>query len=119
MGTPNKYTKEMCDLAEKVLSDGESLAAVCAELNITRTTLYDWRDNNPEFSEAIDRGLVKCQRYWEKIGKRGITGKYEKFSGAPWIFTMKNRFRNDYKEDKEVKSDNSALIEKLIDKLVD
>lgn len=119
MGTPNKYTEEMCSTAEKVLSGGESLAAVCAELNITRTTLYEWRDNHPKFSSAIERGLLKCQRYWEKIGKRGITGKYEKFSAPSWIFTMKNRFRADYAEDKEVKSDNSALIEKLIDKLVD
>lgn len=119
MGTPNKYDQNMCEVAEKVLADGESLAAICAELNITRTTLYEWRERHPEFAAAISRGLQKAQREWEKIGKEGITGAYEKFNAAPWIFTMKNRFREDYKEDKEVKSDNSALIEKLIDKLVD
>ncbi len=115
MGTPNKYKKEMCIKAEMVLANGESLAAVCAELDITRTTLYEWRDTNPEFKQAIERGLLKCQRVWEQMGKDGIQGNYEKFGAAPWIFTMKNRFREDYKEDKEEKKDDDkSVLEKLI-----
>lgn len=114
-----KYNKEMCKIAEQVLADGESLAAICAELNITRSTLYEWRDTYPEFSDAISRGLQKAQREWEKIGQNGTKGYYEKFNASSWIFTMKNRFREDYKEDKEVKSDSTSIIEKLIDKLVD
>ena len=43
---------------------GESLAAVCAELNITRTTLYEWRDTQPDFKDAIERGLQKAQQVW-------------------------------------------------------
>ena len=118
MGTSNKYRKDMCIKAEEVLANGESLAAICAELGITRTTLYDWRERHPEFKEAIERGLQKAQRLWEQIGQDGIKGNYEKFNSAPWIFTMKNRFREDYKEDKEIKSDNASLVEKLLDKLI-
>ncbi len=119
MGTPNKYQKEMCIRAEQVLANGESLAAICAELDISRTTLYEWRDTHIEFKNAIDRGLQKAQRVWEKIGRNGIEGNYEKFNGAPWIFTMKNRFRDDYKEDKEAKPENKSVIEMLIDKLAE
>ena len=114
-----KYNANCCIVAEKVLADGESLAAICAELNITRTTLYEWRETYPEFREAIESGLQKAQRVWEKIGRDGIVGNYEKFNGAPWIFTMKNRFRDDYREDKEVKSESTSIIEKLIDKLAE
>jgi len=32
---------------------------------------------------------------------------------------MKNRFRDDYKEDKDIKVDNSSLVEKLLDRLID
>jgi len=63
--------------------------------------------------------LQKAQRVWEKIGRNGIEGNYEKFSGAPWIFTMKNRFRRDYQEDKEPKNESASIIEKLIDKLTE
>ena len=115
MGTPNKYKNEYCKKAEEILAGGRSLAAVCAKLNIARSTLYEWRDNNPEFKQAIDKGLQKCQAYWEELGIDGVTGNYEKFAAAPWIFTMKNRFRDDYTEDKDDKQDNAvSVLEKII-----
>lgn len=114
-----KYHADMCGIAEKVLADGESLAAICAELNICRTTLYEWRDAHPEFASAIKRGLQKAQRDWEKIGRSGILGHVEKFNAPSWIFTMKNRFRDDYAEDKEAKPEDKSVIEMLIDKLAE
>lgn len=115
MGTPNKYKKELCETALKVLSNGESLAAVCAELEITRETLRVWRDTHKEFRDAINLGLLKAQRIWEQMGKDGMQGNYERFGAAPWIFTMKNRFREDYKEEKEEKKDDDkSVLEKLI-----
>lgn len=114
------YRPEYCEIAVKVLSDGESLAAVCCELDVCRDTLYEWKDKHPEFAKALQRGLQKAQRVWETIGKDGVTGNIEKFSATPWIFTMKNRFRADYQEDKsESKSVSDSIVEKLIDKLVD
>ena len=115
MGTPNKYKKEYCKTAEKVLANGESLAALCAEIGIVRSTMHEWRKNHIEFNEAVELGLLKCQRIWEQMGRDGVVGNYEKFSAAPWIFTMKNRFRNDYAEDKDEKQDNAvSVLEKII-----
>lgn len=114
-----KYRAEFCDIARDVLSRGKSLAAVCSRLDICRATLYEWRDSNPEFAKAINSGLQKAQEYWEDIGEQGITGQIEKFGGAPWIFTMKNRFRADYAEDKEAKTATDVVLDKLLDRLVD
>lgn len=114
-----KYKPSFCKIAEQVLANGESLAAICAEIEITRSTLYEWRDTYPEFRDAIAIGLQKAQREWERIGKDGIVGNYEKFNASPWIFTMKNRFRDDYQEDKEPKSASESIVEKLLDKLID
>lgn len=120
MAFPSKYCPSMCEIAAKVLSDGESLAAVCAELDITRATLYTWKEKHIEFHEAVERGLMKAQRDWEQMGRDGIIGNIEKFCASPWIFTMKNRFRDDYKEDKaDNKSVSDTVIEKILDKLVD
>lgn len=119
MPAHGKYKAEFCKIAQEVLSKGESLAAICCELDITRTTLYEWRDSIPEFKAAIEKGLQHAQRYWENLGNQGVTGEIERFGGAPWIFTMKNRFRDDYKEDKEIKPLAESLLEKLIDKVVD
>lgn len=37
----SKYKPEYCEVAAKVLAGGESYAAVCAELDICRSTLYN------------------------------------------------------------------------------
>lgn len=119
MGTPNKYRANMCAIAEQILANGESKVAIAAALGISRTTLYEWCDLHPEFQEAIECGLPKAQRVWEKIGFDGATGNIEKFNAPSWIFTMKNRFRDDYRDEKEVKNTTNSVIEMLIDKLVE
>lgn len=111
----SKYKIEHCKKAIEILASGKSLAAVCAQLDITRTTLYEWKNIHPEFRKAIEKGLQKCQAYWEEIGENGMKGNYDKFGAAPWIFTMKNRFRDDYTEDKDDKQDNAvSVLEKII-----
>ena len=115
MGTPNKYKKELCAKALEVLANGESLAAVCDELDITRETMRVWRETHQEFGEAIEKGLNKAQRIWESIGMDGVKGNYERFGSASWIFTMKNRFRADYAEEKDDKKDSGqSVLEKII-----
>ena len=119
MGTPYKYRQEFCEQVVEILAQGKSLAAVCAHLDVSRQALYDWRDAHPEFNNALQRGIQKCQAYWEEIGKDGIVGNLDKFSATPWIFTMKNRFRDDYKEDKEPSRDASVIEKLLLGKLVE
>lgn len=110
----SEYRPEYCDIAAKVLAGGESLAAVCAELDICRKTLYNWRDAHPEFASALDKGLQKAQRDWETLGRSGIVGELEKFSASPWIFTMKNRFRDDYADEKDSTNAAVSLLEKAL-----
>lgn len=115
MPAPAKYKKEYAQIAGLILSKGDSIAAVCAEIEITRQTFYDWKKIHPEFADAVEIGLLKAQVVWETIGRGGIEGHYEKFGATPWIFTMKNRFREDYKEDKEDKKDDEkSVLEKIL-----
>lgn len=121
MGTyqESTYKPEFCSKAIEVLAAGESYAAVCVELGCCRKTLYNWRDAHPEFASALNFGLQHSQREFEKVGLSGIKGEYDKFSPSPWIFTMKNRFRDDYAEDKESKNVSEDLVSKILDKLVE
>jgi hypothetical protein len=111
----SEYKPEYCATAVKVLSGGESLAAVCAEIGISRKTLYNWRDAHEEFAEALQYGLQVAQRDWESLGRSGIQGDIKNFSASPWIFTMKNRFRDDYKDDKDdSKSPSESVLEQIL-----
>lgn len=115
MARPFEFKPEYCDIAEKVLASGESIAAVAAELNTTKPTIYSWKDEFPEFKLALEKGLAKAQRDWEQIGKMGATGCFEKFSAPAWIFTMKNRFRDDYRDEaKEEKTTEVSVLEKIL-----
>jgi hypothetical protein len=115
MGTPNKYKKEYAKKAADILASGKSKAAVCAALSISRRTFYDWCTAHEEFHDAVDIGMQKCQTVWEEIGEDGIKGNYERFGAAPWIFTMKNRFREDYTDEKDEKQDTAvSVLEKII-----
>lgn len=112
---PTDYKPEFCAIAESVLANGESKAAVCAELEISRQTLYDWQDRHPDFKNSIEIGLAKSQRDWENLGRNAAIGGVDKFPQAAWIFTMKNRFRDDYKDDKKDETNEAAsLLEKIM-----
>ena len=113
------YKPEYCKTAVEVLSKGKSLAAVCVACGICRATLYNWRDAHPDFKNALSFGTQTAQVLWEERGERGIDGEIKNFAGSTYMFTMKNRFREDYAEEKEVKSTADSFVEKLIDKLSD
>lgn len=113
------YNESMCIEAEQLLAAGKSIARVATNLGVCRDTIYDWRDKHPEFARALKCGKDACQSHWEDLGEDGTVGQIKNFSATAWIFTMKNRFREDYKEDKEAKTVNESLVEKLLDRLID
>ena len=48
-----KYTPALAAKAAKLLQSGESLTATARSLNISRTSLRNWRDRDPKLNEAF------------------------------------------------------------------
>jgi len=113
------YDESMCEIARQLLAKGKSIARVATDLGVCRDSIYDWRDKHPEFARALKTGKDSAQSHWEDIGEEGITGEIKNFSATAWMFTMKNRFRDDYKEDKDKKDDNGSLVEKILGRLTE
>src|SRR5690606_34119124 len=94
VGRPTKYDPAMCDI---VIQVGEEHAGTLAEMaeacDIHRETLNEWIKANPEFSDAVKRGLQKSQIWWERQGKSATFGATDGFNATSYIFNMKNRFR--------------------------
>jgi hypothetical protein len=102
------------------MASGKSVARLATSLGVCRDCIYEWCKKHPEFAAALKRGRDAAQAHWEDIGEEGICGDLKGFSATAWIFTMKNRFRDDYKEDKnDQKEANQTLVEKLLDKLTE
>jgi len=101
-GRPMKYKPEFCEVAEKVLADGFSIAVVAADCDVTRETIYNWMKSHPEFFDSIKRGQTKGQAYYEKLLKAKATGqKVKNFDHrlsdtTCLIFALKTRFHKDF-----------------------
>ena len=100
MPTPLKYRPEFCEIAVNFLSQGYTLTALAAELDVTRETVDQWRKKYPEFGTAINKGYAKAQRFFEQrliLMAKGDTsdateGVRDNVNMTALIFTLKTRF---------------------------
>lgn len=108
-GRPSKYDPSFCDVVVELGRGGASKAEMCLELDIHHTTLEAWQQKHPEFSEAIKRALWYSQGWWEREGRLNTFGG-EKFNATSYIFQMKNRFADDWRDKQEVNLDANVKI---------
>lgn len=113
------YNESMCEEVRRLMAAGKSIARVATNLGVHRRTVYAWCEKHPEFADCFERGKDAAQAHWEDVGSEGIEGEIKNFSATAWMFTMKNRFREDYTEDKESKNVSEDLVSKILDKLIE
>lgn len=95
VGRPKKYTtaviKRLSEELPEMFRDGQSVEEVCAELKMSKQTFYQLRDDNPNFSNAYERGLEMSAAWWHRLGRQGAAAQVD-IQPATWVFNMKNRF---------------------------
>lgn len=104
---PSKYDPAFCEAVIAAGKEGKTKAEMAAEIDVDRETLNNWMDRHPEFSRAVKRGLDYAQAWWEGKG-REATFKNEGFNATSYIFNMKNRFSDDWRD--KVESDVNARM---------
>ena len=112
MGRPTKYKKEFCDIAIECGREGMSLAGIAAEIDVTRDTLYRWMTEHEDFSDAIKRARELALAWWERVAARQATLPNSGNSAA-LIFTLKNRFRDDYADSHEFTGRDGGPMETI------
>jgi hypothetical protein len=110
-GRPTKYSEKICKLLPSLFANGESVTEVCAYLDITKDTFFEWVKEHPEFSDSYKKGLELSETWWIRIGRMGSLGKV-KIQPATWIFNMKNRFKWTDRQDMNVTGNMDITIEK-------
>lgn len=110
VGRPPKTVKDLpenwASIIISIMEEGGSAVEVCAELDICRNTFKKLVKQDQEFMNTVKRGLIKCQAWWEKSGRKGIN-QGKDFNATTWIFNMMNRFAKDWKNKKEVETKNT------------
>jgi hypothetical protein len=102
VGRPTKYKEEYCDHIVEFMSDGSSKVQFCADIGISYDAFLRWQNENPRFHESVKRAELMCQSWWEKKSKSAIFGGVEGFNATGYIFNMKNRFPEFYKDKQEI-----------------
>lgn len=76
---------------------GYSKESFAALVSVHKQTIYNWIDEHEEFLDAVKIGEAKCRLYWERLGMSGANGSDE-FNATTWIFNMKNRFHEEWRD---------------------
>lgn len=111
MSRPSKYKEEMLDVIIELMREGASKTEVCAALDITFETFSQWmKDPNKEaFSDAVKRGELLSQAWWERKGRISLESRDFNYTG--WYMNMKNRFN--WADKQETKSENKTEVKDI------
>ncbi len=90
VGRPTLYKPEYCDQVIPLLKQGMSIEEIGLEFDVGYTTIYEWMNVHPEFSNAIKRGREFSKAWWMRRGRTDLENK--DFSATLWYMNMKNRF---------------------------
>ena len=105
-GRPTKYDPAFCETVIACGAEGKTLAEMADAIDIDRATLNEWVERHEEFSRAVKRGLDKAQAWWENRGRIATFGGFEGYNATSFIFNMKNRFKEDWRD--KVEQENSG-----------
>ena len=112
MGRPSKYDPDFCDEARTFMADGYSVKALAAHLGVNYSTVYEWADKHPEFSNALKDGQAAASLWWERALRRVAATGEGNASAA--IFGVKNRSQEEWKDklDHNHQSDDGSMSPK-------
>lgn len=100
-GRPTKYHPSMLETIITLASNGASRVEIAVELGVTRATLWNWTQEDPEFFDVMEKAEELSQAWWEKMGRSATFGAFPGFNAAAYNFQMKNRFRKDWQDIKQ------------------
>jgi hypothetical protein len=101
--TASKYKEEFCDQLIAHMSEGLSYACFAGRVGVSRDTLYEWEKKHKEWVEAKRMGEMQSLLMWEQLGIDLARGT-SRGNVISWIFNMKNRFREDWKDTQVVET---------------
>jgi hypothetical protein len=113
---PYKYKKVYAKRLEDHLAEGYSFESFGGDIDVGKTTLYEWLKYIPEFKQAHDRGLRKGLDFYEKLLRKKASKKTEGDTTA-LIFTLKTRFHKIYgdKSKLDLTSSDGSMSPKVSD----
>lgn len=87
---------------------GKSVTGMAVAIGVAKPTLYEWVKTYPDFSNAVTIAKALSQEHWEQIGYDALHANT--FQATVYNRQMRNRFREDHGDVKEVVQRQSGVI---------
>jgi transposase len=100
VGRPSKYDPAFCERVIQLGKLGKSIEQIACELDVGTKTIYNWRDEHPEFLHALDMAREFEQNWWETIAQTHMIEEKDaaKLNASIWSRSMAARFPKKYRE---------------------
>ena len=125
-GALTKYNKKYCEELIDHMESGLSFESFAGTIRVCRKTLYNWEKEHDDFKRAKGIATELCRIFWEKLGRDHIINltsskkgesKSKSLNSSVWIFNMKNRFPQEWREKQPGEEDqiniNLSLAEEV------
>jgi len=99
-GRPSKYDPAFCASIIEMAKEGKGPAEWAAAFDVSKQTVYTWKDVHPEFLDAWTRANTHLQAWWENAGRSGMAS--DRFNATVWQKNMNCRFRDDWRDQSDV-----------------
>ena len=97
-GRPTIFEPEFGDQILALMTQGLSLTAAAAEMNVHRQRVYEWTERHPEFADAVKLAQAKRQLFLERRLLEADSSPLV----TSTIFALKNASPDDWKDKHEV-----------------
>ena len=98
-GRPTKYDPAFCDDVLPFMAQGYSTTALAGHIGVSRSTLYLWMEEHPEFSDAVKEGMAASAIWWENCLRANAERGEGNATAA--IFGLKNRASDDWRDKRD------------------
>ena len=100
VGRPSLYDPAYCQKVIELGKLGKSTEAIGSMLDVGTATLYRWRDEFPEFREALEIAKEHELRWWEEMAQSYMLEHKdgERLNASIWSRSMAARFPKKYRE---------------------
>jgi len=114
VGRPSLYDPAYCERIIELGRLGKSIEQIAAQIGVGTKTMYNWRDEFPEFLRALDMAKELELDWWENIAQNMMVENKDgsKLNSAIWSRSMAARFPKKYRESTktEITGENGAPL---------
>ena len=100
VGRPSLYDPAYVDRVIELGKIGKSTESIGATLGVGTATLYRWREEFPEFREALELAKDLELLWWENTAQENLINTYQgdSLNASVWSRSMAARFPKKYRE---------------------